>query len=491
MRVLCNARELQAAVKAVSKFKAAKRCTLPITHNVRLEASIDQLWLTCTDLEAMVTTAIPADTSEIGETTVSVKSLSDLIANQDKASTITIHANGAKLVEVCHAQLESITAEDFPPMPQAGKTHITLDAQEFKRAVQSVDYCAASDDNRPVLTGVLLDFADNALTLVTADGFRLSEYKIILSGPAPTFSFIVPAYQLSKIVSLVGKKTDCLTIVADIENGSRVAFVFDSIIAQVQLIQGTFPNYHQLIPQQHTTSINIAREPFLQHVKQAYAVASLNKGVGIVRLDIAGPFENNGKQVATLTITARSEYAGEAYCYFMPVNVDCLEECSPYVSDNIPDPLLEYSAKIAFNGKYLVNLFSSLDSQFVNLQITNPSSPGAFRPVGQPSYIQVIMPMFVQWDNGKGKPELLPAFNSWAVEPCEEMPEASEPEERPNTTCPECVYSPVNGGNCEDLPAGCEYVGDLCARFRKYLSPDKQMAAEQKPYPDLTGDEPY
>ncbi|MDP7410131.1 MAG: DNA polymerase III subunit beta, partial [Dehalococcoidales bacterium] len=140
-----------------------------------------------------------------------------------------------------------------------------------------------------------------------------------------------------------------------------------------QLVQGTFPQYGQLIPQSHNTRVVVDVAQFLRAAKAAAIFAS--DGGGIIRLVISPGGELAPGKV---TISARSEEIG-----------DDVGEIDATVEGE--------KAKIAFNGKYLIDVLSVLRETQVALETTNPSSPGVLRPVGADNYTHVIMPMFVQW----------------------------------------------------------------------------------------------
>jgi len=156
-------------------------------------------------------------------------------------------------------------------------------------------------------------------------------------------------------------------------NKSQALFRLKNIELVSQLVQGTFPNYAQLIPQSYNTRVVVDVAAFLRAAKTASIFA--RDGSGIVRLVIAPGAElTPGK----MTISARSEEIG-----------DDVGEIDAIVEGE--------EAKIAFNGKYLVDVLSVLREPQVALETTNPSSPGVNRPVGVDNYIHVVMPMFVQW----------------------------------------------------------------------------------------------
>ncbi len=156
-------------------------------------------------------------------------------------------------------------------------------------------------------------------------------------------------------------------------NKSQVLFRLKDVELVSQLVQGSFPNYSQLIPQSYTTRVIVSVADFLRATRTASIFA--RDGSGIVRLVITpGGEASPGK----LSVSARSEEIG-----------DDVGEIDATVEGE--------EAKIAFNGKYLTDVLSVLHESQVALETTNPSSPGLIRPVGTDNYQHVVMPMFVQW----------------------------------------------------------------------------------------------
>ena len=165
---------------------------------------------------------------------------------------------------------------------------------------------------------------------------------------------------------------EAVEITVNPEKGQAL-FRLKNIELVSQLIQGTFPNYAQLIPKSCTTKAVIGVADFLRATKTASIFA--RDGSGIVRLVVTPGGEMTPGKV---TVSARSEEIG-----------DDVGEIDAMVEGE--------EAKIAFNGKYLTDVLSVLHEAQVALETTNPSSPGVLRPVGADNYIHVVMPMFVQW----------------------------------------------------------------------------------------------
>ncbi len=218
-----------------------------------------------------------------------------------------------------------------------------------------------------MLTGVDASFDGDLLTLAAADGFRLAVYKLPIADPvSQKTEVIIPARTLSELNRLIGEQEEAVEIMVNPSRGQAL-FRLKNIELVSQLVQGSFPNYAQLIPQSYNTRAVVSVSDFLRATKTASIFA--RDGSGIVRLMISP-----GK----LVISARSEEIG-----------DDVGEIDAQVEGE--------EAKIAFNGKYLTEVLSVLREAQVALETTSQSSPGVLRPVGADNYLHVVMPMFVQW----------------------------------------------------------------------------------------------
>jgi len=211
------------------------------------------------------------------------------------------------------------------------------------------------------------------LTLAAADGFRLAVYKLPLASPVSQGGeVIIPARTLAELNRLMGDQEEPVEITVNPDK-SQALFRLKNVELVSQLVQGAFPKYGQLIPQSYNTRAVVDVAGFLRATRTASIFA--RDGSGIVRLVMTPGGELTPGKV---TISARSEEVG-----------DDVGEIDAIVEGE--------EAKIAFNGKYLIDVLSVLRESQVALEATNPSSPGVLRPVGVDNYVHVIMPMFVQW----------------------------------------------------------------------------------------------
>ena len=377
MRLTCLQENLNRGLGVVGRA-VATRTTLPITNNVLLATDQSRLKLAATNLEMAISCWIGAKVEEEGAITVPARLLIEFINSlpNDKVD-ISLPSQTKTLELKCarfEARISGIDAKDFPPIPKVEQGITTkVEVEALHRGIAQVVFAAATEESRPVLTGVDAEFDGDVLTLAAADGFRLAVYKLSLATPvSQKTQVIIPARTLAELNRLMADQEEAVEIMVN-PNKSQALFRLKNIELVSQLVQGTFPNYAQLIPQSYNTRVVVDVAAFLRAAKTASIFA--RDGSGIVRLVIVPGGELTPGRI---TISARSEEIG-----------DDVGEIDAIIEGE--------EAKIAFNGKYLIDVLSVLREPQVALETTNPSSPGVIRPVGVDNYIHVVMPMFVQW----------------------------------------------------------------------------------------------
>ena len=360
----------------------ATRTTLPITQHVLLASDEGRLRLSATNLEIAISTWVGSEILEEGAITIPARLLTDFVNSLGKQTIeIATFSPGNGVTQGggitvkgdrVNANINGAAAEEFPPIPTVEDGLSTrISGRMLREAIRQVVLAAAVEDSRPVLTGVHLDIEGSKMTLAAADGFRLAVRTIDLLEPVgEKTSIIVPARTLSQIERLIDGD-DPVDIVVTTQR-SQILFRLKNIEVVSQLIQGTFPNYSQLIPQERTTRAVID----LGALQRATRTASIfaKDGSGIIRLQMAAGAGGPGR----LTISSRAEEVGD--------NTGDIE------ADVEGD-----EGKIAFNSRYLSEVLNIIGKDRVVLEMTTSSSPGVIRPLDDDDYIHVVMPMFVQW----------------------------------------------------------------------------------------------
>jgi len=377
MKVSCIQDNLSKGLAIVGRA-VATRSTMPITQNILIIAKSGGLTLAATNLEITMTCDIAAEVSEEGSITVPARLLTEFVSSLPSDTiNINLPADGRTVELKCaryNARINGMDAKDFPKMPEVNDgLNIKIEPDALRLAIGQVVFAAATEDSRPVLTGVQADFAEGGLTLAAADGFRLAVHKTVLPTPlAEDMSLIIPAKSLMELNRLLSDQEEAVDITIN-SGRSQILFNLKGVQMVSQLISGTFPNYNQLIPQGHNTRAVVSHSDFLRATKSASIFA--RDGSGIVRLQIAPKAEGSD---AKIMISAQAEELG-----------DNVSELDAEVEGE--------EAKIAFNSKYLGDVLSVISQEKVILETTGSSSPGVIKPVGDDNYIHIVMPMFVQW----------------------------------------------------------------------------------------------
>lgn len=375
MKVSCLQGNLSKGLSIVGRA-VATRSTLPITQNVLIQTDGQRLKLSATNLEIAITCWVGARIEEEGAITIPARLLTEFV-NSLPNERIDMDLSHRTLHLQClrsEARINGLDAQDFPPIPVVTDGIATkIDAALLKEGIEQVTFAAATEETRPVLTGVHMDFNEDRLTMAAADGFRLGVHYTSLSQTVKEKgAVIVPARALNELNRFLGDQEEPVEITVN-QQKTQIMFKLKDIHMVSQLIQGNFPNYSQLIPQSYVTRAVVDRAEFAQTIKRASIFA--RDGSGIIRLEISA---GEGATPGRMKISSRAEEVGEN------VNeIDARVDGEP--------------TRIAFNARYLSDVLGVIEEKQVALETTTSSSPGVIRPVGSEKYVHVIMPMFVQW----------------------------------------------------------------------------------------------
>ena len=375
MKLSCLQENLNKGLGTVGRA-VATRSTLPITQNILIATDESRLKLSATNLEMAISCWIGAKVEEEGAITIPARLLTEFtssLPNDRIDMALSQHTLQLKCARF-EARMNGLDAQDFPPIPEVGDGITTkIETEALREGINQVAFAAATEESRPVLTGVQLEFEGDKLTLAAADGFRLAvHYASLLSPVGDKIAIIIPARALNELSRFLTDHEEPVEITIN-QQKSQALFHLKNIDMVSQLIQGTFPNYSQLIPQSYATRAVVDVSEFLRATKMASIFA--RDGSGIVRLEITPGVElTPGK----MNISARAEEIG-----------DNVGEIDAMIDGEI--------SKIAFNAKYLSDVLTVLHQKQVALETTTSSSPGLIRPVGIDNYVHVVMPMFVQW----------------------------------------------------------------------------------------------
>ncbi|MEW6031005.1 MAG: DNA polymerase III subunit beta [Chloroflexota bacterium] len=374
MKVIVLQENLARGLGIVSRA-VSPRSTLPVLANVLIATDEGRLRLSATNLEMGVTCWIPARIEEDGSTTVPSRTFADLVNTlpgdqvqltlDSQTQNLNVHSGSS------NNDIKCIDAQEFPPLPVAEmEGALQLNVVDFKEMIHQVAFAASTDEARPVLMGVLMTVDKDQVTMAAADGFRLSVRKAVLSSPAPKpVNAIIPARALSELARVAGDGDEMISMVVPKGRG-QVIFRVKDVELVSQLIDGAFPDYQQIIPRQYKSRTLVSTASLLKACKQAEIFA--REGSNVARLDIKAA--NGNMTPGEVEISAVSEETGR--------------------NETIVEATVDGgSVLIAFNVKFLREVLEVVRTPNVALETSAANAPGVVRPVGDDSFLHVIMPM--------------------------------------------------------------------------------------------------
>ncbi|PWU16456.1 MAG: DNA polymerase III subunit beta [Verrucomicrobia bacterium] len=353
---------LQAVQNVVST-----RTTLPILSNVLLRAEGEKLELTATDLDVTISCAVEAKVKKPGGTTVPVKKLFGIVrelANQDIDIEVDEKNNCAVRSGPSFYKINGLSADEFPPLPSFKEDKkVVLPQDTVKNMMKKTSFAMSTDESRYVLNGIFFSLKDHKLTMVATDGRRLALVDEEVDVPEKNQGeFIVPSKAVNELNRLLMDKGEVEIRYSD----NQASFNLKdekgaSVLIITKLVEGSYPNYRQVIPAEAKQRISLAREEFLHALKRAEIMTSEKSNS--VKL-------NFGKN--KLEITANSPEVGEA-------------------KETIAVNYKEQELAIAFNPKYVIDPLNALPQDEVFLELIDELSPGVIKINGP--FLYVVMPM--------------------------------------------------------------------------------------------------
>lgn len=338
------------------------RPTLPVLSNVLLQAQDDKLWLTTTDLEVVMKCAVEAKVGKSGATTLPARRLLSII-RELPADNIEIEVDDKHSAAItCGSaffKILGLAEDEFPAVPKYdGGTTFAVEQSVLKAMLQKTSYAASTDETRFILNGTYASFKGNKLTLVATDGRRLALTEHELEFPKESESeAIIPTKAVNELLRVL--KDEGTVKIHMTKN--QAGFEFNDVLLITKLIEGTYPNFKQVIPAQCDNRIAIDRELFLTALKR----------VALLTSDKASSIKLTfGKN--KLKISAQSPDIGEAH----------------------ETMAIKYSGKemvVAFNPDYIMEPLRNLTTDEVYIELTDELSPAVIKC--DVPFIYVLMPM--------------------------------------------------------------------------------------------------
>jgi len=364
MKFSVSQTSLSTALAVVSKGLTSS--TLPILSGIYVRAADGTLEFQTTDLSISVRHKIPANVDEPGAIVIPGRVLQNMVKNL-AGGTVQVEERDRMVVISCGKavfRLNTLAASDFPEFPEIAVS----DSVELPRAVLSsmvdkVYKVTSKDKSRPLLQGILLTVENNVLRLVATDSYRLAvcDTHVETSSLQGSFEMIIPGAAFHDVLSL-----PCSSDVIFIgSTSSQVVFSFDNTTYVARRIEGTFPNFKQLLPTSSSTTVRLPLADFGGALRRASVIASTNPSI---RFDV----DADGQLV---TLSAVSPEQGE-------------------VREEVGCEVVGNSLAIGLNYHYVADCIAAVSGKDeVTLELQDSARPGVFKSYDKINYLYLVMPV--------------------------------------------------------------------------------------------------
>jgi DNA polymerase-3 subunit beta len=361
LRITVSRDDLAAKLALVARG-VSTRTTVLVLGGIQLRAESDRLHLASTDMELSLRASVEAQVSDEGVAVVPGRLLHDIVRSlPDAEVTIEHHPDEAIVVVTAgtaNYRLHTYSAEDFPRLPdiETAQFH-AVDRDVLIETVGRVGRSASRDESRPVLTGILVRFEPGKVVMAATDSYRLAVKETAVTDPLPDLEAIIPARALQELSRIAGSSTEIQLGVLD----NHVVFGSDGSWLTTRRIDGQFPNYRQLIPEQFEYELALPRDELLEVVRRVSLMAQRNSPL---RLRFAE---------GEVTVSAVTQDVGEA-------------------RESMPAPFTGDTLEIGFNAEFLRDGLESITSDSLKFKLISPLRPAVLEG-GDDDYVYLIMPI--------------------------------------------------------------------------------------------------
>src|SRR5581483_2285983 len=361
LRIRISRDELAAKLAVVARGVSTRTAVL-VLGGIQLRAEGEKLHLAATDMEVSLRAAVDAGVDAEGTAVVPGRLLLD-IARSLPEGEVTVEHKPEEAVVVVSAgsatyRLHTYSTEDFPRLPDVDDGALyTLERDALVETIGRVSRSASRDESRPVLTGILVRFEPGKLVMAATDSYRLAVKETPVGGTLPELEAIIPARALQELARIAAGSDEVQLGVQD----NHVVFGSDGTWLTTRRIDGQFPNYRQLLPEQFEHEVAITRDEVLDVVRRVSLMAQRNSPI---RLRFAE---------GELTVRAVTQDVGEA-------------------AESLPVPYNADPLEIGFNAEFLRDGLESVEAETITFKLISPLRPAVLEGDSD-DYVYLIMPI--------------------------------------------------------------------------------------------------
>lgn len=366
MEIKIAQEKLAKGLNAVSRVAAGTRAALPILNNVLIRVDEGKVTLTTTNLDMAVVDYLPATESQNGVITVPARLMAEFVGNLPRGEVVELSAKDDKVTIKAGGYSSTIngtSAEDFPELPEIDQEKVVkfqMSVEDFKAGLSQVTIAASNDMTRPALTGVYFNTFEGSLYLAATDGYRLAERKFIDKVEAEVMA-IVPSASLQEVLRSLSDDMNEIEMWFD---ETQVRFRLGEIEITSKLIDGSFPDYRQLIPKETEVHTELKRDELTRITKLAALFAKEVGGSIVCR---------TSKEDGSFSVASVANELGENNS---EIKADVNED-----------------GKVTLNARFLLDALNVLGGKVVSFGFSNKLDPIVLKNVKDESYIHIIMPL--------------------------------------------------------------------------------------------------
>jgi DNA polymerase-3 subunit beta len=361
LRITVAKDELSSKLATVARGVSTRTAVL-VLGGIQLRAEAGRLHLAATDMEVSLRASVDAQVADEGAVVVPGRLLLDIARSLPDSEVSIEHRPDEAVVVVTSGtatyRLHTYSAEDFPRLPDVETLTLhAIDRDALVETITRVGRSASRDESRPVLTGILVRFEPGKVVMAATDSYRLAVKETPVEGTLPELEAIIPARALQELARIAAGADELQ--LGMLEN--HVVFGADGTWLTTRRIDGQFPNYRQLLPEQFEHELLLPREELLEVVRRVSLMAQRNSPL---RLRFAE---------GELTVSAVTQDVGEA-------------------RESLPAPFASDPLEIGFNAEFLRDGLESVDAETIKFKLISPLRPAVLEG-DTPDYVYLIMPI--------------------------------------------------------------------------------------------------
>ena len=378
MKLVCSQAELNGSLQLVSRAIAG-RPTHPVLANVLVtaDAAAGRISLTGFDLSLGIQTSFAAVVESSGAITLPAQLFTDIVSRLPADGPLTLACpEGEEQTELSALtgsyQMRGLSAEDFPDLPLAQNGQpLLLSGEAFAEGLRSTLFASSGDESKQILTGIHLKVEDGGLEFAATDGHRLAVRRNGAGGQegAESFAVTVPARSLRELERLLSARPSEESISLFCDRG-QVVFLWADQVLTSRTLEGTYPNYGQLIPESFARTISLERKPFIAALERIAVLADQHNNVVKLTADPA---------------------SGQ-----LQLSADALDVGSG--SESLAAQINGEEIAMAFNVRYLLEGLKAMADATVRLNLNSPTSPAVLSADedGEAGFTYLVMPVQIR-----------------------------------------------------------------------------------------------